>query len=350
MEGTFLMSSIEQEHTFYRQIFDVLDTGVVVLDPAGKITMNNSRFCDMMGKGKEDLIDHSIEQVFQNLTVESLLTKPILPEGVLSINIASSAQKQPPDIFRLKYSHILNRKKSITAIVIMVSKVAPEPGANETGNFIQKAYHLLRTPIATIAGVVSLTKYENEESRLRSYLQLIERNIQLLDHKLIKFMETARINNRFLKISPVVFRGLIEDAISDLELPDTDMIIDLDHTYPVMGDPPLLRLVFRQLIRNAADQQYPDLEKAPMRISSVNEDDGIRIFFEDKGARFPSTGQDHGLYNPSPDEKVRVNYREGLHQVKLIIDQHQGSFSLDYHPGKGILITLKLPGDQISAP
>jgi len=185
-------------------------------------------------------------------------------------------------------------------------------------------------------------------------IELVERGIMHLNKLVVdvaqfsrrKALEQANVNlNELIKRS----LELVADKIREKETPIEQNFTDqkpIGH-----WDPDQLSQVFVNVIANAIDASP---KRAPVRISTEvvgiagdgdDEDVGTRklarVKISDQGAGMEKATLDR-MFEPFFSTKKRGTGL-GLAIVRQIVEQHQGTISLDSEPDKGTRFTIDLP-------
>lgn len=215
----------------------------------------------------------------------------------------------------------------------------------ELDTFVYSASHDLRSPIASLKGLITLSLAEDEPITARQYLQHMNGVIDRLDNFIKEILDFFRNRRTTITAEKISLQKLIDDALMLVNLVQHNAIrivkqLDVDEMY---GDELRIKIILNNLISNAV--KYSDINKddrfikiTSKRINNrciINvEDNGIGIKPGDTGRIFDmffagrNTNHDTGL---------------GLYIVKEITQKLHGTVTVTSEHNKGSIFTLDLP-------
>jgi PAS domain S-box-containing protein len=159
---------------------------------------------------------------------------------------------------------------------------------HELDNYVYKVSHDLRAPLASILGLVSLSKLDNDISTIKHYIALIENRVNKSDEFIKSVLNHSRILNAELNIQPIDFEKIIHSSIEELRyMTDVDQlhfsinIHDKDREF--YNDEERLSIIFKNFISNAIKYRNPQAEKNYARFTiSISQPEAL-ILIEDNG-------------------------------------------------------------------
>jgi len=245
--------------------------------------------------------------------------------------------------------------------VVMINRLSQYSNALQTNNkeltsinkdldtFVYSASHDLRSPIASLKGLVNLSLMEEEPLTAKQYIQHMNGIIDRLDSFIKEILDFFKNRRTAITTGKVSLHKLVDDALLLVSFMQHDAIevvkeLAVDEMYT---DELRMKIVLNNLISNA--YKYSDLTKAAkyIKITSrcVNnwyiitiEDNGIGIKPEDAGRVFDmfyagrKTNRDTGL---------------GLYIVKEITQKLHGTVTVTSVPKEGSTFTINLPRKQM---
>jgi signal transduction histidine kinase len=215
--------------------------------------------------------------------------------------------------------------------------------------FCSSVSHDLRAPLRHIDGFSSLLNVRfadqmpTEAQRLLGCVSTSVRRMGQLVDDLLRFsrMGRVRLSRRSVSISEIV-RELLEEF--EKERADRSVNIQLGELPDCMGDGPLLRQVFVNLLSNAFKfTRHKD--KATIEVGCRREGDEKVYFVRDDGAGFDMHHADKlfGVFQRLHSEKEFEGTGVGLSIVQRIIQRHGGRIWAEAKAGKGAAFYFTLP-------
>lgn len=208
------------------------------------------------------------------------------------------------------------------------------------GGLAARIAHEIRTPLATIRGLLELLQADLPDSDQRR--QYIDRVLQAVDRQ-------DRLVENLLTLShpepetwqAVSIPDLLEDLVAMLPRDPRLRVSFRDPAAlpPVWGDPFRLGEVFTNLIRNALDAAP---EQGTVDISGETDGpDRVRVFVRNSGTNIPPELRDR-IFHPFFTTKPRGTGL-GLAIARQIVEAHRGSLRLDGSTGSDTSFVVELP-------
>lgn len=217
---------------------------------------------------------------------------------------------------------------------------------NELDRFIYSTSHDLRSPVASVLGLVNVARREVSDPNANNYLRLIEDRMLKLDHVITDILAISKVKKYEPKYEMIDFNALMADSMGDVRVLAEGKKIDIRYMESAsnrfVGDYSLTRMVLGNLLSNAVKYHFPgrpdpyiqvDFEKTMGRVSFAVADNGEgidkahhdKIF--DMFYRASETAQGTGL---------------GLYIVKETLARIGGSVELESIRGKGTTFRVTL--------
>jgi len=222
------------------------------------------------------------------------------------------------------------------------------------GQATAQVAHEIRNPLGSIRLGVSMLRDSVTDPEGLNTIELVERGIMHLNKLVVDVAQFSR--RKALEQSNVDLHGLIKrslelvaDKIKEKETPIEESL----GRQKLVGhwDPDQLKQVFVNVIANAIDASA---KHAPVAISTevVNAGAGkddedlparnhARITIADQGKGMDKATLDR-IFEPFFSTKKRGTGL-GLAIVKQIVEQHEGTISVESEPGKGTMFRIDLP-------
>lgn len=220
-------------------------------------------------------------------------------------------------------------------------------------DFISTISHELRNPLGFIKGyATTLLRPDThwDPSTQKEFLEIIERETNNLTDLIEDLLDSSRLQSGQLEFdfSPVRVDSLVRDEVNRLLIthPNQKIEMDFETNIPAIeGDARKLAQVFDNLLSNEA-KYAPD---ATLVISIVTEEKFLVVRFQDDGPGIPTEYQDKIFtrFFRVPEHALKAHGSGmGLFISKQIIEQHQGSISLE-STAIGTQFTIRLPFDMM---
>jgi signal transduction histidine kinase len=219
---------------------------------------------------------------------------------------------------------------------------------HELDNYVYKVSHDLRAPLASILGLVSLSKLDNDISTIKHYIALIENRVNKSDEFIKSVLNHSRILNAELNIQPINFERIINSCIEDLRyMPEVDQLqfsINI-HNKKVefCNDEERLSIIFKNFVSNAIKYRNPQAEKNYVRFTITISQHEALILIEDNGVGIEASYLDKifDMFFRGPIRSEGSGL--GLYIVKQTLDRLGGSVSVDSRFNKGTTFRMMIP-------
>jgi len=212
------------------------------------------------------------------------------------------------------------------------------------GELAAGAVHEIRNPLSVIKGFIQLLKEEpNKGDKNKEYYNVILKELDRLNDLIGGFLTIAKpcevkftkgcindvIKDMVCLIEPkaILYDAIIETDLSE-DVPDIEM--NIEH----------IKQVFLNLLNNALEAVCNGKDRKVEVNSSVNKEN-IIIRIKDTGAGILAEEMD-GIFEPFYTTK-KEGTGLGLAVCKKIVENHDGTISLNSKKGKGSTFTIFLP-------
>ncbi len=229
----------------------------------------------------------------------------------------------------------------ITEFKLLQNHMAEKEKYASLGEMAGGVAHEFRNSVATIAGYMQLLENKIEPDRME-YTVPIQKELQSLQKVVNDFLSFARPVE--LEMGAVSLRDLLQECVEEVKVATLrDVEFKIHGVFPeVWGDERMLRQVFRNLIRNAAESLEGSNRKGKLEISGSTALGGkfCVIDVADNGCGIPSEDVPR-IFTPFFSTK-QEGVGLGLAIVQKLVLQHNGTISVDSGP-EGSLFRVQLP-------
>ena len=222
-------------------------------------------------------------------------------------------------------------------------------------DFINNMTHEFKTPIATIAissEVLKSPGISNEPDRLLKYATVIENESHRLKQQVDRVLQMAQLDEKKIDLSlgPIDghewLTGIAQNCSLAMKVREGGIGLQLNAVQcRIKGDKLHLTNVVNNLIDNAV--KYNNDPVPRIHIRTYNKKGRFCLEVEDNGIGIAPENHDRVFERfyrvPTGNVHNVKGFGLGLNYVKLIVEAHKGSISLDSTPGKGTTFKISLP-------
>ncbi len=315
----------------------------------------NGTFIDAKSSGDEYL--------FPNGQVAGRLIEDVLPKD-FSIKTRNAIQQVAdsgkPQLFEYQlltyqgvhYYEARVVKMSENEVLILVRNVSERLKLEQMKtDFIHRAAHELRTPLATISLMADLLQEGGTEAEIEQYWAALKAELQRQKALMEDILTMGKLESGglSLRIAPVDLSSALADAINavtQLALSRRIAIIrsNIWRLPIIYGDKHHLTQVFINLLDNAIKFSR---EGGNIEISAIEDEEGVLIKFKDYGIGIPAADlpslfnrfvrASNAALNEIPGSGV------GLFLVKVLIEKMGGHIKVESSLGEGSVFSVWLP-------
>lgn len=219
---------------------------------------------------------------------------------------------------------------------------------DELNRFVYSTSHDLRSPLASIMGVLNLAKMEKSVVDPNNYMGMIETCVNRMDvfiHKIIEYYKSIRVDNLYEDID---FRKLLHESIELCRMQDPKVAFEVKVNQEVSfsSDEFRLSVIMNNLISNAVKYQRPDESHPSVKMNVNVTAEQAEIDIVDNGV---------GILNDHLNNIFNMFFRSsnnvtglgiGLYIVKEALTRLGGSISVQSEKGIGTRFTVIVPNKK----
>ncbi|MBC7485923.1 MAG: hybrid sensor histidine kinase/response regulator [Cytophagaceae bacterium] len=221
----------------------------------------------------------------------------------------------------------------------------------ELDSFVYSVSHNLRSPLASVLGLVHVAKLEDQKYNFNfsPYLSMIEQSVNRLDETIKEILDYSRNARNPLTLSPINMEKLVKECFDRIKYLDryADIIktIHVKLDVPFYSDQYRLSTILQSLISNSILYCDEKKVKKTLRIEakSIDHDSKIRITVKDNGIGIDNE-YIHTIYNMffrATDESKGAGL--GLYIVKETLQKLNGTISVESTLGVETTFTVVVP-------
>ena len=217
----------------------------------------------------------------------------------------------------------------------------------ELDQFVYSTSHNLRSPLASILGLVSILQGETDRAEQAHYLQLIETSIHRLDSTISSIIDYSRNTRVEVVAEPINFHEMIAEVIDSLyfllHVINVRVTTSLPDTISFATHAHRLKVIISNLLSNSIKYFNPQAVQPRVDISVSATEEGVLILVEDNGIGIPETMQNKifNMFFRASEQSSGSGL--GLYIVKETVDKLGGTISVTSQVGKGSAFTVRLP-------
>jgi signal transduction histidine kinase len=220
----------------------------------------------------------------------------------------------------------------------------------ELDRFVYSVSHDLRAPIASVLGLVRLSRLETNPELLRTYFDMQEKSLQTLDHFIRNVLDFSRNSRAERQIEPLDLTTLINEVVELQFLGNFEHKpqpqVEVVQTVDFYGDRQRLSIVLNNLVANAI--RYADPAKPTSQVSiqaqACNGTAHFKISDNGIGIAPEHLPRIFDMFYRATEQKTGSGL--GLYIVKETVKTMGGEIFVTSEPGQGTHFRLDLPNLQ----
>lgn len=220
-----------------------------------------------------------------------------------------------------------------------------EKANDELNRFVYSTSHDLRSPLASIMGILNLAKMEESVTDPNGYMNMIETCVNKMDtfiQKIIQYYKSIRVDD---ELTVIDFKSLIDESIvvSKMQKPEVDFNVSIQQGKEFKNDAFRVSVILDNLISNAIKYQKPSETNPTVNIDVQVDAEKATIKIEDNGI---------GILDQHLNNIFKMFFRSnnsvnglgiGLYIVKEALTRIGGDISVHSTHGVGTAFYLTIP-------
>ena len=370
---------LERSLSTLRATLESTADGILVVDNEKKIVNFNKKFLEMW-----HISEHLMESLDDNQALEFVLNQLNDPEGFLSAvrELYGKPDAEGYDFIEFKDGRVFERYSKSQKIAgksagrvwsfrditdrrqyeekirklneeleqkVIERTTQLEAANKELEAFSYSVSHDLRAPVRHISGFVELLMQNTAQSldeKSRRYLDMVADSTKHMGHLIDDILSFSRMSRAEMQERPINSDQLVKESINQLqaEIMGRDIAWDIHPLPEIYGDPPMLKLVWINLIGNAL--KYTGTQPhAQIEIGCADDKDDHIFYIKDNGAGFDMMYV-HKLFNIFQRLHRAEEFEGtgiGLANVRRIVQRHGGRTWAEGKVGEGATFYFSLP-------
>ncbi len=378
-----MLDQIQASHSALRAseerlsaVFHQAGAGIAQTDLTGRFLMVNDRYCEIVGRPREELLELRLEDIVHSadLGQHVLLTNRSARSG--SSFVVQMRHDRPGGGFvwvRNSVAFIRNPLGEVESALTVTEDISASKRTEQElerardeavaasrakDDFLARLSHELRTPLSPVLLLASeAAEDRNLAPEVREDFAAIRNNVELEARLIDDLLDLTRISRGKLSLDlhPQDLHAVIRDAVAtvraELALKRIELVTHLDAPHPIVqADAVRLQQVFWNVLRNAA-KFTPDrgritietrAEAGGTRLVASVSDTGIGLDPGEIGRIFDAFAQ--GDHASATGAHTYGGVGLGLAISRMLVELHRGSIrAASAGRGRGATFTIELP-------
>ncbi|CAH2762734.1 two-component sensor histidine kinase [Erysipelothrix amsterdamensis] len=336
-------ATVQADYAYDRtvQLINAIPSPLVYIDQRGDFEVSNQYFDQLIHVDAKSVYDVKIDSPIRQTLLDAFLNEKQFVRQVSYQDVEFQVLSIPFLTEKRRYNGCMLIFQDVTRIL---------EGEKMQKRFIADASHELRTPIASIKGMVEILnrpEFDDTET-LEEFLKQIEKENNRLDHIVEDLLLQSRLKSNTVYLEKTVFNlkqffdGLIYERRQELHQANIKVVLNCPSNITVYADQFRLSQVFLNLFNNAINYA----ENGRIKIQCDTDEDYVHIDFMDNGKGMEPDLIPHifeRFYRGEKD-RSRENGGSGLGLAisKSIVEAHGGTINVTSKIDKGTTFTIKL--------
>ncbi len=244
------------------------------------------------------------------------------------------------------YKELAARVRSLLTIKAAHEKLVEEKKSGALEQMMDQVAHEIRNPLTSIGGFARKVYGKLPEGDPnKKYMEIIINDVAILESMIKQLIELKTMAISFKK--PTNINDLIMKALKLFEQEFQEKALDVqtelaDNLPLIPADEKLLKRALCNLIKNSIEAMAEGTKV--LRIASRLSEGRIEILVSDTGKGIP-TEELKKIFDPFVTSKI-YGPGLGLTFTYKIIQDHNGTISVESEPGKGTTFTISFPVEK----
>ncbi len=335
----------------WEQIVTTLNDAILIVNNDDTVMYANDSFCKLLGYKFEEILGKNASDLFLFPDQKKEMSKIIEErknKKAGTYEVPMLTKNKETIWVMISGSPYTDHKGKIIGSIGVHTNITQLKSINkELETFIYKASHDLRGPLASIIGLVSVSKLEgNKESSLK-YLDMIETASRKLDSTLSELVKAMKIKEATKFNDPINFEELVNDILNRFTYypgySNLKVSVDISILIPFVSSKQIIETILQNLIENAIKYQNPEPKDNILKILIRQVDQQVEIQIEDNGIGIEEEAISRVFDMYFRGTKTSKGSGLGLYLVKNAIDKLGGKIEVSSIPDSYSNFKIMLP-------
>jgi len=353
------MNEIRQNEVRLQSVLDNMISGVVMIDPDGRIKLYNRSAERLLGSTAQERVGRSFGEVKQQYELVHLIREALQSHEPLHEELTVYYPEER--LLELNFVPMHTNEEQEPGLLLVLQDVtAIRRLERMRSEFVANVSHELKTPVAAVKGFAEtlLAGAVNDPETAQSFLTIIHDESERLNRLIGDILELSKIESRRspLQFSPVDLHAFVDRLAEFMSTEAAKKNINLEWQVEeglfVEADEDRLGQILLNLLQNGINYTP---EGGSVRVSAElvdggvqeGEEDRVRIIVSDTGIGIPKKDLPRIFERFYRVDKARSRSSGGtglgLSIVKHLAELHHGSIRVESTVGVGSKFILELP-------
>jgi two-component system sensor histidine kinase/response regulator len=280
-----------------------------------------------------------IDETTRYIPILMLTAKSDVESKVKGLDIGADDYLPKP----FDYKELSARVRSLLSIKALHEKLVEEKKSGALEHMMDQVVHEIRNPLTSIGGFARKVYGRLVEGDPnKKYMEMIIHDVAILEDMIRKLIEIKTIS--VCCMEPANINDIIMESLGIFEQEFKEKAIDvktelLNNIPMISADKKLLKRALCNIIKNSIEAMMDGIKV--LKIISGTKGDRVEIQISDTGKGI-SRDKLKNIFDPFVTSKI-YGPGLGLTFTHKIIQDHNGTISIDSEPGKGTTFTISLP-------
>lgn len=217
----------------------------------------------------------------------------------------------------------------------------------ELDEFVYRASHDLRAPVASVMGLINLAKEEWDVTKLKEYLGLEEESVLKLDSLIRNIIQFSRNSHLRINTDEINFEELVKTSLDNHKHFQASAMIkktfEINVKSPFVSDQFRLEIILDNLISNGIRYANLDAPQPVLNVKVEADDQKTEICISDNGVGIAQDQKDKifDMFYRGTDDNTGSGL--GLYIVKETVDKLKGEITVESSLKEGCLFKVTIP-------
>jgi PAS domain S-box-containing protein len=345
----------------YDSVIGSAPIGITILNCEGVIEDTNQKFAAQISQKKEEILGKHYSHLFNKNTIDAIdsMIEEVSRQdrSLIKDSLTISLPDHTHKILELTISLIKHVDGHTGKFMVITDDITDQEDTHAallqseklalTGRLAASLAHEINNPLQTSIGCLGLAEemLADEDNDLRVYIEMALEELQR-SARIVKKLRDLNRKTDISEKSPVNLQEILEGVLvlTKNRLYDRNIVPIFPYEGPppyILGSRDQIQQVILNLIMNAIDA-LPNGGNIYLDLQETNDPLGYRVIIRDTGKGIHPEVMEN-LFNPfftTKEEGLGL----GLYISKHIIEDHDGSLSVESEPGIGTAFSIWLPG------